>query len=170
MPIRFACPCGKAFQTQDEHAGKRTKCPACGQVLVIPGPRPAEAITATSSRPLSTAAVIQFACVCGSQFLTQAEHAGRTTKCPACGVMLTIPATRAVPLPLPSGGVLTAEARATPPARRRLPPPTLDDDEAPQPRGRERAQQSRSHLLLILGGVAGALFLLVGGGLAYWLF
>src|SRR5262249_9343361 len=61
-------------------------------------------------------------------------------------------------------------ARATHPARRWLHPPTLDDDEAPQPRGRERAQQSRSHLLLILGGVAGALFLLVGGGLAYWLF
>jgi hypothetical protein len=35
MPIQFECNCGKRLQAKDEHAGKRTKCPACGKTLVI---------------------------------------------------------------------------------------------------------------------------------------
>lgn len=38
MPIEFACECGKAFKVADEYAGKRTKCPACGQPVVVPTP------------------------------------------------------------------------------------------------------------------------------------
>ena len=36
MPIAVKCACGKALRVKDEHAGKRGKCPACGQVFVIP--------------------------------------------------------------------------------------------------------------------------------------
>src|SRR5690348_9992307 len=42
MAISFACSCGKSFRAKDELAGKRTKCPACGQVLVIPSSQVSE--------------------------------------------------------------------------------------------------------------------------------
>lgn len=42
MPIEFACECGKAFKVADEFAGKRSKCPACGQPVVVPTPPPTE--------------------------------------------------------------------------------------------------------------------------------
>lgn len=40
MPIEFACECGKAFKVADEYAGKRSKCTACGQPVVVPSPSP----------------------------------------------------------------------------------------------------------------------------------
>ncbi len=36
MPIKAACQCGARFNAKDELAGKRVKCPKCGQPLVIP--------------------------------------------------------------------------------------------------------------------------------------
>ena len=39
MPIRVTCACGKKYTFKDEFAGRRAKCPACGQVVVIPGER-----------------------------------------------------------------------------------------------------------------------------------
>lgn len=42
MSISVTCQCGKRLTAKDEHAGKRAKCPACGQILAIPGtPLPA---------------------------------------------------------------------------------------------------------------------------------
>lgn len=38
MSIRFSCACGKAFHLKDELAGKKGKCPQCGEVLNIPHP------------------------------------------------------------------------------------------------------------------------------------
>jgi hypothetical protein len=40
MPIEFACECGKKFKVADEYAGKRSKCTACGQPVVVPMPAP----------------------------------------------------------------------------------------------------------------------------------
>jgi len=34
--ITFTCPCGKQLAAKDEHAGKQTACPACGERLPIP--------------------------------------------------------------------------------------------------------------------------------------
>jgi prepilin-type processing-associated H-X9-DG protein len=31
------CACGKQFQTKDENAGRRARCPDCGKELIIPG-------------------------------------------------------------------------------------------------------------------------------------
>ncbi|WZP00691.1 DUF4177 domain-containing protein [Isosphaeraceae bacterium EP7] len=54
MAIVFHCTCGHALRTQDDSAGKKTRCPACNQVLTIPakpaavgahGPTPAHAPT-----------------------------------------------------------------------------------------------------------------------------
>jgi DNA-directed RNA polymerase subunit RPC12/RpoP len=34
--IHFGCPtCGKIFQVKDKYAGKRTKCPKCGQAIQL---------------------------------------------------------------------------------------------------------------------------------------
>src|SRR5258708_17594739 len=38
MTIAVACECGKRLSAKDELAGKRVKCPACGQGLLIPAP------------------------------------------------------------------------------------------------------------------------------------
>lgn len=37
MSISVVCQCGKRLEAREEHAGKRAKCPNCGQVLLIPG-------------------------------------------------------------------------------------------------------------------------------------
>ena len=41
MPIQVACQCGQKFSAKDELAGKRAKCPKCGQPLVIAEAAPA---------------------------------------------------------------------------------------------------------------------------------
>jgi DNA-directed RNA polymerase subunit RPC12/RpoP len=39
--ISFACPrCSKGYHVADDKAGKRTRCPACGEHLVVPGGKP----------------------------------------------------------------------------------------------------------------------------------
>ncbi len=44
MPIEFRCTqCNKLLRTADESAGKKAKCPECGQVLRVPSPEPAAA-------------------------------------------------------------------------------------------------------------------------------
>jgi prepilin-type processing-associated H-X9-DG protein len=44
VSINVSCTCGKQFQTSDENAGRRARCPACGRDLVIPGLAPLEPI------------------------------------------------------------------------------------------------------------------------------
>jgi len=36
VPIQVTCKCGKQFQTKDENAGRRARCPECGADLIIP--------------------------------------------------------------------------------------------------------------------------------------
>ena len=38
MPISVQCVCAKKFSAPDKLAGKRVKCPSCGQPLDIPDP------------------------------------------------------------------------------------------------------------------------------------
>jgi len=38
VPILVTCSCGKQFQTKDENAGRRARCPDCGHELIIPKP------------------------------------------------------------------------------------------------------------------------------------
>ena len=41
MPIKIACQCGQGFQAPDHLAGKKVRCPKCGNPLAIPAaPRP----------------------------------------------------------------------------------------------------------------------------------
>src|SRR5690349_9470735 len=42
MAIAVGCPaCGKQLRVKDEFAGKRVKCPSCGQILALPSSPPA---------------------------------------------------------------------------------------------------------------------------------
>jgi hypothetical protein len=36
MAIEFSCSCGQKFRVADEHAGRKTKCKGCGNVIAIP--------------------------------------------------------------------------------------------------------------------------------------
>jgi predicted RNA-binding Zn-ribbon protein involved in translation (DUF1610 family) len=37
MAIKFSCgSCGKAFSARDEHAGRKSKCPVCGNEIEVP--------------------------------------------------------------------------------------------------------------------------------------
>ncbi|MEE3370238.1 MAG: hypothetical protein VX346_12945 [Planctomycetota bacterium] len=49
MPIQVACQCGQRFSAKDELAGKRAKCPKCGQPLVIAEAAPAASNTLEDS-------------------------------------------------------------------------------------------------------------------------
>jgi hypothetical protein len=53
MSIQVSCACGKRFMTGDQYAGKRTKCPACGQALTIP----AAAAAVKAPKPAAVASV-----------------------------------------------------------------------------------------------------------------
>ena len=66
MAIKFSCACGCEITVKDEHAGKKGKCPACGQVVQVPRPdEPQEASapgpvagTAPASEPEPVAAMV----------------------------------------------------------------------------------------------------------------
>ncbi len=60
--IQFQCAkCGKRLMVKDESAGKRAKCPGCGEVMVVPGGQaaPAAAAPKPSASPLRSAAPAQ---------------------------------------------------------------------------------------------------------------
>jgi hypothetical protein len=40
MSITLTCSCGRGLRIRDEQAGKRVRCPACGDVLATPVPSP----------------------------------------------------------------------------------------------------------------------------------
>lgn len=40
MPIPLSCACGRSMRVKDELAGRRVKCPECGEVLAVPKPEP----------------------------------------------------------------------------------------------------------------------------------
>ena len=55
MPIKFKCPCGRAYQVADEHAGKRVKCRACGAMIPVPRAqgKPAQGAVGRPTPPVS---------------------------------------------------------------------------------------------------------------------
>jgi prepilin-type processing-associated H-X9-DG protein len=40
VAIVFRCECGKQFETRDEDAGRRARCPDCQRELIVPQPNP----------------------------------------------------------------------------------------------------------------------------------
>ena len=57
MSLEVTCQCGRRFHTKEEYAGKKAKCPGCGNVLLIPAqPLTPEAVydLPSESPPLQT--------------------------------------------------------------------------------------------------------------------
>lgn len=76
--IKFACSkCGKHITVKDEYAGRRGKCPGCGEAVKVPG----------------QSATIQFSCAhCGHAIKVPAGYAGKRGKCPQCKEAVVVPA------------------------------------------------------------------------------
>ncbi len=80
--LRFQCPkCGQPGHVDAELHGKTWQCQRCGERFDIPA----------AAQPTQVpSGEITVACVCGKRFRTRREHAGRQTRCPACGAPLII--------------------------------------------------------------------------------
>jgi hypothetical protein len=106
MSIRFHCPntaCNKAFVVKDELAGKRTRCPACNQFLVVPAPvaAPADvedlAAAALAEKPpepevAKDLGTIDFNCpMCDEPIKISAELEGKQAPCPSCRRIIKVP-------------------------------------------------------------------------------
>lgn len=73
-PVACACACGKKFTAPAKLVGKKVKCPACGQGVVVPG----------RALPTKEAGGL-------SELLDEVGYDQEKTKesCPECGVTLT---------------------------------------------------------------------------------
>ena len=118
MSIVARCQCGKSFKVKDEYAGKKGKCPDCGQVVVIPKatrPTAPGAAAAASAKPKPAAPKRRPADTGGFDLddLSELEHTGtvlpdepvdapaaspptrapaapaRQKACPACGKIIS---------------------------------------------------------------------------------
>ena len=75
--IKFLCKnCGQKLSVQDQHSGKRVKCPKCGSVGVVP----------------DNSDKIKFHCKnCGKGIRVPKIYAGKKGKCPKCKNIVIIP-------------------------------------------------------------------------------
>lgn len=108
MAIIAACNCGKSFKAKPELAGKRVKCPSCGESIQIPvasGVAPMENAAATSP--------IAVTCQCGKSFKAPPKLAGKQVVCPACKSAVSIPHPQPVVEDLLAGGDLDDPLGAT---------------------------------------------------------
>ena len=79
-PMEFSCSCGQRLSARRHLAGKRVRCPKCGESVAVPGD-PARQSTQR----------IDISCTaCGQRFMARAALAGKTVKCPMCGRPLTV--------------------------------------------------------------------------------
>jgi len=81
--IEFHCKnCGQKLSVQDQHSGKRVKCPKCSSVGVVP----------------DNSEKIKFNCQnCGQSISVPQIYAGKKGKCPKCKNVIVIPTREAIP-------------------------------------------------------------------------
>ena len=151
MSIKATCTCGAEFNVKPELAGKRVKCPKCGDTFAVPKPQTAE------SR-------IRVTCQCGKAVKAKRELAGKRVKCPACGQALDIPTPTVKAAQRPSGDISSGTGNtAADPGGPTSPQavPTADHGQ-----GESEKSHRRRYILIGIGG-AGALIalLLIAAGL-----
>ncbi len=84
MPITVECGgCTKRFRANDQHAGKRGKCPSCGAVIHVPEPTPPPPSSSTLARLLDEE-MIPSAALSKCPSCSQALPAGAAL-CVQCG-------------------------------------------------------------------------------------
>jgi hypothetical protein len=177
MAISFSCKCGKQLRTTDENAGKKVKCPVCGQVLTIPSVRTPMPPARPAPGPTKPAApeMIHFSCDCGKQIQARAEYAGRRTKCPECGEAMVIPggpASEAIQATKTHPRASAIQATARRGLRSTAEDEAEDyDEEEERPRRKKGKGHRDSSQGLLIAIAAAAVLLLAGGGVgAYFLF
>ena len=81
--IEFGCKnCGQKLSVQDQHSGKRVKCPKCGSVCVVP----------------DNSDKIKFNCQnCGQSIRVPQIYAGKKGKCPKCKNPVVVPSLKKEP-------------------------------------------------------------------------
>lgn len=81
--IRFVCSkCGHKINVADKHAGKKGKCPKCGNVVIVP----------------QKSTMIEFHCEsCGQKITVPQKYAGKKGTCPKCKNAIVVPADKRVP-------------------------------------------------------------------------
>ncbi len=93
---RVTCSCGKTVKLSPQYAGKVVRCPHCRASLPLGhGPRPRPEVrppseSVTTSAP-GDSRYIRFTCTCGKRIKVPSHYAGRSGKCPQCGIRLKIP-------------------------------------------------------------------------------
>jgi hypothetical protein len=84
--IAVTCKCGKAFQAKLELAGKRVKCPACGDPITIKPPK--SATLATTKKSTAAAKPVKQESMMSEMFdeigFAMEEGGGVGRKCPEC--------------------------------------------------------------------------------------
>jgi phage FluMu protein Com/flagellar basal body-associated protein FliL len=115
--------CGKQLRAKDESAGKKIKCPGCGNVLAVPQ---SEEMTEEmgmdeTAAPPAPPEKISVSCTCGKKLQVKGELAGKAVKCPGCQKVVKVPAT--------SSGASSAPAAKKTPAKKPAPPPADDDND-----------------------------------------
>ncbi|MDA1053706.1 MAG: hypothetical protein O3C40_24925 [Planctomycetota bacterium] len=83
MAINAHCACGATYSVKRELAGKKVKCPACGESFKVSVPQ--------ESAPQESAPSIRVTCQCGYATVVKAKFAGKRAKCPSCNELITIP-------------------------------------------------------------------------------
>ena len=78
MPILMNCTCGKQLRVPEDYAGRRVKCPACGEPQTV-AVKQASATPPPPTRAPAPSGMIRFECECGK--LLQAGWIG----CAYCG-------------------------------------------------------------------------------------
>ncbi|QEH38696.1 Spherulation-specific family 4 [Aquisphaera giovannonii] len=155
--IPVSCSCGRRFKAEDHHAGKRTRCPVCGTLLVI-----GQAGVATP-RPDPQGVIPPSGVTDNGEVPSWWFPAGGPGAHPAAGTVATPPTTRSGTGSGSGTGssssgdpdeIKTAVFPQQPPAARR-------------PAHAEAAGRRRKMILAGLG--VGALTLLVGASALYWL-
>lgn len=194
MPIVVNCECGKQLRIPEQYAGKKVKCPSCGDPLLVAVPQkngPSKKPVVPASKPAATPAVIKFECEeCGRAMQARTEYAGRKAKCPGCQTLVTIPepeeeaeAAEAVeeeesPRPhIQAGKSLPKKAASKRPVEEEEEieeaeaAEEAEEEEEERPRKSKKKKSKRKQgasLGLLIGLGAAALLLLIGGAVGVY--
>mgnify|MGYP003693682017 CR=1 FL=1 len=128
--IHAECVCGKAYDVPEEKAGKRFKCPACGEMVQVPDPA-----AAPEAEPEAEAAPAE----AEAEAAVESEEAAEPEPAPAPPPPAP---TRAAARPPPAPALARASPRAPAAAtRRRNPPPSQDSAHRRRHRVRRRPRR-----------------------------
>lgn len=192
MSIVVNCECGKQLRVPEQYAGKKVKCPSCGDPLKVAAGQkngPSKKPVAVASKTAAAPPVIKFECdECGRAMQARSEFAGRKAKCPGCQTLVTIPepeeeaeTAEEVEEEAPKARIQTSKSLPRKAASKR--PVDEDEDveeaeaaeeaeeEDEKPRKSKRKKSVRKQgvsLGLVIGLGAAALLLLAGGAVALY--